>query len=58
MSKAVDRATAILAYLEDQVDAMVEMLMDLASRESPSDVPESQVGVQGQLTKFLQEMDF
>ena len=58
MSKAVDRATAILVYLEDQVDAMVEMLMDLASRESPSDVPESQVGVQGQLTKFLQEMDF
>jgi len=26
VSKAVDRATAILAYLEDQVDAMVEML--------------------------------
>ena len=58
MSKAGDRATAILAYLEDQVDAMIEMLMDLASHESPSDVPESQVGVQGQLTKFLQEMDF
>ena len=58
MSKAGDRATEILAYLEDQVDAMIEMLMDLASHESPSDVPESQVGVQGQLTKFLQEMDF
>jgi len=58
VSKAGDRATEILAYLEDQVDAMIEMLMDLASHESPSDVPESQVGVQGQLTKFLQEMDF
>ena len=58
MSKVVDRATAILAYLEDQVDAMVEMLVDLASHESPSDVPESQVGVQSQLTDVLQELDF
>ena len=37
---------------------MVEMLVDLASHESPSDVPESQAGVQEQLTLFLQEMDF
>ena len=58
MTKAVDRAKAILAHLEDQVDAMVEMLVDLASHESPSDVPESQVGVQGRLTDVLEEMDF
>jgi glutamate carboxypeptidase len=58
VSKAVNRAREILAYLEDQVDAMVEMLVDLASHESPSDVPESQVGVQSQLTDVLQELDF
>ena len=54
----MDRARAILAYLENEVDAMVEMLVDLASHESPSDVPDSQAGVQDQLTNFLKEMDF
>ena len=58
MSEAMDRARAILAYLENEVDAMVEMLVDLASHESPSDVPDSQAGVQDQLTNFLKEMDF
>ena len=57
MSEVADRARAILAYLEGQEDTMVEMLVDLASHESPSDVPESQAGVQEQLTLFLQEMD-
>jgi len=58
VSEAMDRARAILAYLENEVDAMVEMLVDLASHESPSDVPDSQAGVQDQLTNFLKEMDF
>lgn len=53
-----DRAGAILAYLEDQVDAMVDMLATIASHESPSDVPESQLAVQEELARVLEEMDF
>ena len=58
MIDGVDRAGAISAYLEDQVDEMVDMLATISSHESPSDVPGSQLAVQDELAKVLQEMGF
>jgi glutamate carboxypeptidase len=48
----------LLAVAEEERDAMLSFLMKLASMESPSDVPESQVLVQEFLTGALEELGF
>ncbi len=48
----------ILAAAEEEKEAMLSFLMDLASMESPSDVPESQLPVQEYLTEALSELGF
>jgi glutamate carboxypeptidase len=48
----------ILAAAEEEREAMLSFLVDLASMESPSDVPESQVPVQRYLTEALEELGF
>ncbi len=48
----------ILAAAEEEKEAMISFLMKLASMESPSDVPESQVPVQAHLTSALEELGF
>ena len=58
MSEAIERAKGILAYLGAERDAMVDMLVELASRESPTDVAESQAAVQDQLTTALEDLGF
>jgi glutamate carboxypeptidase len=58
MSDVGARAQSILEYLAGQRDAMVEMLVSLASRESPTDVVGSQAAVQSQLSDALNELGF
>jgi len=48
----------LLASAEEERDAMVSFLMELASMESPSDVPESMVPVQAHLTQALEGLGF
>ena len=48
----------ILAVAEEEKEAMISFLMKLASMESPSDVPESQIPVQAFLTSALEELEF
>ncbi|NNM06777.1 MAG: M20 family peptidase, partial [Gemmatimonadetes bacterium] len=48
----------ILEAAAEEKEAMISFLMDLASMESPSDVPESQRPVQGRLTDALEELGF
>lgn len=48
----------ILAAAEEEKEAMLAFLMDLAAMESPSDVPESQFPVQEYLTAALEELGF
>lgn len=48
----------LLAAAEEEREAMLAFLMELASMESPSDVPESQVLVQEFLTRALEELGF
>jgi len=48
----------ILAVAEEEKEAMISFLMKLASMESPSDVPESQIPVQAHLTSVLEELGF
>lgn len=48
----------ILAAAEEEKEAMLSFLMDLAAMESPSDVPESQVPVQEYLTAALVDLGF
>ncbi|MFC1575142.1 M20 family metallopeptidase, partial [Gemmatimonadota bacterium] len=48
----------ILAEARKEEEAMVSFLMELASLESPSDVPESQLPVQALLTRSLEELGF
>jgi glutamate carboxypeptidase len=48
----------ILAAAEGEREAMISFLMELASMESPSDVPESQIPVQAFLTAALEELGF
>jgi glutamate carboxypeptidase len=48
----------ILAAAEEEQEAMISFLMELASMESPSDVPESQLPVQAHLTSALEELGF
>jgi len=48
----------LLAAAQEEKEAMVSLLMDLASLESPSDVPESQASVQARLTEELEGLGF
>jgi glutamate carboxypeptidase len=48
----------ILAAAKEEKEAMLDFLMKLASMESPSDVPESQVPVQEFLTGALEDLGF
>jgi glutamate carboxypeptidase len=48
----------ILAAAAEEKEAMISFLMELASMESPSDVPESQIPVQAYLTSALEGLGF
>jgi len=48
----------ILAAAEEEKEAMLAFLIELASMESPSDIPESQLPVQAFLTKALEDLGF
>lgn len=48
----------ILAAAAEEKEAMVSFIMELASMESPSDVPESQIPVQERLSEALRELGF
>jgi len=48
----------ILAAAVEEKEAMISFLMELASMESPSDVPESQLPVQAHLSSALEELGF
>jgi glutamate carboxypeptidase len=48
----------ILKVAEEEKEAMLSFLMELASLESPSDVPEAQVPVQALLTSALEEVGY
>lgn len=52
------RARAILEYLNGRRGSMVELLVEVASHESPSDVKESQGPVQASLARALAERGF
>jgi len=58
LSEEGQRAQALLAYLESRRQAMVEAVVELASIESPSDVPETQAAVQRRLTDALERCGF
>ena len=53
-----ERAAALLDYLRARRDAMVELLVEIASLESPTDVLEAQAPVQARLTRALVERGF
>lgn len=48
----------ILAAAAEEMESMTSFLMELATMESPSDVPESQLPVQNRLTEALEEIGF
>jgi glutamate carboxypeptidase len=48
----------ILAAAAEEKEAMISFLMELASMESPSDVPESQIPVQERLAEALAALGF
>jgi len=48
----------LLSAAEEEKEAMLSFLMDLAAMESPSDVPESQAPVQEYLTVALTDLGF
>lgn len=56
--KGRERAAALLDYLRGRRDAMVDLLVEIASLESPSDVPAAQAPVQARLTRALEERGF
>ena len=58
MSDVGARAQSILDYLAGRRDAMVEMLVSLACKESPTDVVASQAAVQSELSGALSELGF
>jgi glutamate carboxypeptidase len=58
MSDVDARAQSILEYLGGQRDAMVEMLVSLASKESPTDVVASQAAPQSQLSEALRGLGY
>jgi glutamate carboxypeptidase len=53
-----DLGKRIMAAAREEKEAMVSFLLDIASMESPSDVPESQRPVQDYLTRALEELGF
>jgi glutamate carboxypeptidase len=55
MTDGRERGAALREYLEGRRDSMVDLLVELASFESPTDVPESQAPVQASLTRALEE---
>ena len=58
MSRGRDRAQALLDVLRGHRDSMVEMLVAIATLESPTDVLESQGPVQRYLTEALRDRGF
>jgi glutamate carboxypeptidase len=52
------RAGALLEHLTGRRAAMVDLLVELASMESPTDVPESQHAVQRRLSETLEGLGF
>jgi len=58
MTGSEERAGAILEYLESRRGSMVELLVGLASLESPSDVPESQGAVQSSLRSAFEDLGY
>ena len=55
MTAGRERAAALLDYLEGRRERMVEMLVELARLESPTDVPATQAAVQARLREALEE---
>src|SRR5688572_5391070 len=55
MTAGRERAAALLEYLQGRRDEMVDMLVQLAGLESPTDVPETQRPVQTRLSRALEE---
>ena len=53
-----ERAVALLDYLRGRRDAMVALLVEIASLESPTDVAAAQAPVQARLTRALEERGF
>ena len=53
-----ERAETILSFLRERRDDMVALLVELASQESPTDVPKTQHGVQRRLTEALEARGF
>lgn len=53
-----ERARAVLEFLEGRRDDMVDFLVEIASVESPTDVPETQALVQRHLTEALEARGF
>jgi glutamate carboxypeptidase len=58
MKRVDDRAGALLEYLSGRRQPMVDLLVELASLESPSDVAESQRAAQVRLGRALEERGF
>ena len=58
MTRREGRAGAILEYLQGRRDSMVELLVEVSSLESPSDVPESQAAVQIRLRRAFEERGY
>jgi glutamate carboxypeptidase len=50
--------TQLMEAAREEKEAMVSFLMDIASMESPSDVPESQLQLQDYLAAALEELGF
>jgi len=58
VSERTERAEALIAFLESRRDGMVDLLVSIASLESPTDVPETQGPVQAHLTDALETRGF
>jgi glutamate carboxypeptidase len=56
--KGRERAAALLDHLRRRRDAMVELLVDIASLESPTDMPAAQAAVQERLRRALEAQGF
>jgi glutamate carboxypeptidase len=52
------RGEALLTYLEGRRDGMIDALVEIASLESPTDVPETQLAVQKSLSDALERRGF
>ena len=58
MSEDRERAEALLEHLESRKQAMVDLLVEIASIESPTDEPATQEPVQQQLAAALEQQGF